>query len=373
MKRYYLLSAIAAVTACDAPHADDEPESPPPLTTASDPTDPDQPPDDLVRTIGSDEALALAEQIADMYRPAAAMHHGAEISVIPKWDRSDWSVHPEVTDGRKWTIYPTAGIFTEHCTRDTMRWVVCHEMGHFFGGFPFSRLSAPRASIEQRGTFSSSEGNADYFSTKDCLPRLWANDPGNAAFRTLVPDQGRSKCDAAWSTQAERDICYRSIVVAKKAMRWLGYTTDITTPDTSVTSKTKGGHFNAQCRFDTMVAGALCNERNDLSLIPGLIPSPVTGRYADHSVASEQQARPYACHGDHPGARPRCWFKPDMPDIGFHDCSDQPIGGFCDGNTLVTCTPREGVQRFDCIHVCARVEDPDSGEIYHACVDPLDP
>ncbi len=370
MKTRALIPAVvAALVACGSAHADEAPGPSSLPGTLFNGMNLYEPPDDLVRTIGADEALQVAEEIAYMYQNAAWWHHEAVIRVIPQWDNPAWSVRAEISNGRNWTLYPRGGILTEHCTRDTMRWIVCHEMGHFFGGFPFHSAALPVENIDQTGTFASSEGTADYFATKDCLPRVWASDPNNAAFRYLVPEEGRAKCDQAWFFPAQRDICYRSIVVAKKAMLWIHQDVDITTPESSVASETIRGHFGAQCRFDTLVAGAQCGARNDLAVIPGLVPSPVTGLYGDHSVASEQQALPYACHGDHPGARPRCWFTPDMPDIVLHDCSGIPGEGMCDGDTVVTCTPRQGVQRFPCEQGCIMAEDPDGGQRYATCAE----
>jgi hypothetical protein len=357
MKLPHLLPLLAALAACET--SLEEEEAPQPIEAFDAPAG-------LTRTIGADEALAVAQAVADLYRPAAAAHQ-AEIRVIPRWDDPAWSVHTEVSAGRIWSLYPHGGILTEDCTRDTMQWVTCHEIGHFFGGFPFHGVPLPVPSIDDTATFISSEGTADYFSSKDCLRRVWADDPDNAAYVALVPEAGRAACDAAWDSEAAREICYRTIVVAKKAMHWIQYSVDISTPDPTVVTRTLRGHFGGQCRFDTVVAGALCGAPSDLSVIPGLVPSPVTGLYGDHSVASEQQARPYACHGDDPGARPRCWFAPDMPDL--QDCSGFPDGGMCDGDTVVACSPRDGVQRFPCEEGCIFAEDPDTGQRYATCAE----
>jgi hypothetical protein len=243
--------------------------------------------------------------------------------------------------------------------------MICHELGHFFGGFPFKLAvgPVPQTAVTYSGTFPASEGQADYFATKDCLWRLWAGHPNNARYRALIPQRGIDLCNSAWSRQCDRDMCYRSLAVAHKMAFFLanlpgtdtntgtGDYLDIDHPSTAAVATTFPADPEPQCRLDTMVAGALCAKRNDLAVIPGLLPSPVTGLYGDHSVASETAAKPYACYSGS-GARPACWFKPDMPDIVLYDCSSIPESGMCDGNDQVTCSPRNGIARFPCPNGC---------------------
>src|SRR5690606_14209442 len=110
------------------------------------------------------------------------------------------------------------------------------------------------------GSYTSAEGQADYFAAKDCLWRVYEDDPNNAAFRTIVPERARVLCDAAWKDQPRRDICYRTALVGQAAIHWVkeGEWGNISTPDQNVVALTLTGHPDAQCRIDTNLAGAVC-------------------------------------------------------------------------------------------------------------------
>ncbi|MFO7180128.1 MAG: hypothetical protein DIU78_015625 [Pseudomonadota bacterium] len=343
-------------------------------------------PDDATRVIGPEEAREVAEEVASIFRPFAESAHGATIEISPPpWDGEVGLARASVHPGRIWRITPTANIFNPYLTRDVMRLLVCHELGHFFAGFPFGeqqtvKEGGAKVTVDEGGTYLASEGSADYFATKDCAWIVWAGDPNNAAFRSVVPVAGRRKCDVAWPDQARRDICYRSLVIAQDMIRWIwnpsstdisnGYRID--TPSTDVNEITIRGHYHEQCRLDTMVAGAVCTKPNDLRKIPGLVPSPVTGQYGDHSVASEQDAARYACH-EGPGARPACWFKPNMPDyVPTNHCADFPIGGVCadDDSGYWDCDPDTGPFLYKCENGCD-YENVDDIRLA-VCAEPLD-
>nr|AYM54335.1 hypothetical protein [Sorangium cellulosum] len=193
---------------------------------------------------------------------------------------------------------------------------MCHETGHFIGGFPF-KTSRRGDSAGALGTSISGEQQADYFATKDCLPRLWANETeaNAAAFAELDPS-ARERCTTAYSDLASQQLCGRILLASLQtgrlyeeqavlqAPRELVYP-QLDTPDTTEAAVTKEGHAPSQCRLGTLVAGAVCSVKATGTGIPGFVPP-----YGEYSSASEEAARPFACQTG-PGARPRCWFQPD--------------------------------------------------------------
>ncbi|XXY45094.1 hypothetical protein WME91_34340 [Sorangium sp. So ce269] len=335
-------------------------------------------PDDTALTIGADEAAQVAEEVADLYRPFAAAR-SATITIAPEWDSNASTIAALIRGVRGWFIIPRRPVLNRYLTRDVMRLTVCHELGHFFAGFPFSRAgnARPTPDITNLGTFLASEGQSDHFATKGCLWRVWAGDPDNAAYRGLVPPEGKARCDAVWGgDQDRRDMCYRSIFVAREWARWKNdaepYSVDIGTPDPTVVSRTNYGYPTDQCRFDSMVAGALCDpEGGDPTQIPGLVPSPITGMYGHHSVASEDDSRGYSCHEGF-GARPACWFRPDMPEF---DCGNGVGWTRCeeDDAVLVSCTPPDGESRRQCSMGCVRFEDPEVDDEIYVCAEDFPP
>jgi hypothetical protein len=325
-------------------------------------------PSDYEDAIDQTEFVRVIQQVIELYQPSAAHDHAATMIVRPAFSNMQSVFASRLEGVRQWVMEPRGRSINPRLTRDVARLITCHEVGHFFGGFPFG-LAPAVASIQDTATVLSSEGTADYFATKDCLWRVWAGHPDNAAFATLVSqelgsDTGRQRCDTAWSDPDRRAICYRSMAVAHRAIAWLdnaGFDAKIDQPSTEVVIETKPGHFDAQCRFDTIVAGAVCDAPSNLAVIPGLVPSELTGLYGGHSIAAEAAATPYACQGASPGARPLCWFKPNMPDNA--DCGNVPDNGLCDGNDVLTCNPHVGAVRNTCPEgsTCAMVDEPGIG------------
>jgi hypothetical protein len=190
-------------------------------------------------------------------------------------------------------------------TEDGFAIVICHEMGHHLGGFPY---------VED---WAANEGQADIHSTGACASKLFStNLELSARAKATLPDDMKAKCDAAHADDAARDICYRALVAGKSLGDLLaaleGATVAFDTPDTTVVSRTNNDHPAAQCRLDTYVAGALCgNGKWDYTLIPGK-------SFANHnSLDAQNEAYAHSC-ADGEGARPRCWFAPvtDNPTPG---------------------------------------------------------
>lgn len=273
-----------------------------------------------------EEAEAILERVVALYQDHAAAANPAgthKISWEFDWDSDAASAHVILKAGEDWTVQVTGGFLTvPSMTTEVFALTMCHEMGHFVGGFPFK---TGRRGDGALGTSIAAEGQADYFATKDCLPRLWADETeaNAAAFAELDPS-ARERCTAAYGDLASQQLCGRILRASLQTGRFyeeqavLQAPREIVyprldTPDTTETPVTKEGHAPSQCRLDTLVAGALCSVKATGTEIPGFVPP-----YGEYSEASEEAARPFACQTG-PGARPRCWFQPDTV---VTDCSE---------------------------------------------------
>ncbi|WP_437817076.1 hypothetical protein [Sorangium sp. So ce1078] len=330
-----------------------------------------------------EEAEAILDRVVALYQDHAAAANPAgthKISWRIDWDSDAISAHVLLKPGEDWTVEVSKGWLTaSSMTTEVFALTMCHEMGHFIGGFPF-KTSRSGDSTGALGTSISSEGQADYFATKDCLPRLWANETeaNAAAFAELDPS-ARERCTTAYSDLASQQLCGRILLASLQtgrlyeeqavlqAPRELVYPR-FDTPDTTEAAVTKEGHAPSQCRLDTLVAGAVCNVKATGTGIPGFVPP-----YGEYSSASEEAARPFACQTG-PGARPRCWFQPDSvatdcSELGQQACVvEDGVHGvrYCDTTSGVTyywcfqaevCkTSRDGIS--DCY---APDVDPDEG------------
>ncbi|WP_437578894.1 hypothetical protein [Sorangium sp. So ce887] len=299
--------------------------------------------------VSESEVKLIVEGVAAAYA-ADAQAHGAQFTVRVMGS----STHIDIAEDRTWNIVVGTDFFRAGLTRDLATFIGCHEVGHALGGFPFKDGPPQRTQVDglaegQFGTVSASEGQADYFASKDCLARIWGDDiDENSAYRTRVSPATQARCDGVWASDAERDLCYRVAAVANDFGIWLGRTPASTdTPSTRVLTGTNVNNMAAQCRVDTIFAGALCPVRNPGADIPGLVPPYARLVEIDPTVEADAA---YAACAEGPGARPRCWFRPNSTP---YDCSSVPEAGDC----VVTeegvsaeriCSPRMGIEIFPC-------------------------
>ena len=316
-----------------------------------------------------ESALAVLDRITTLYQDyAAAAEPQGTHRLIGTINEGDLVPHAHANIGALWEIYITPNLLTHPTiSLDMVALLSCHEIGHFVGGFPFKGDG-----VEAYGTMSAAEAQADYFATKDCLPRLWADELGsNAAAFAELDSSERELCTKAYGDQRSQELCARLLFTAVQIAPFYHQTylaqglagaahvdPSLTTPDPNIVSKTVTGTVDGQCRLDTMVAGIQCQAKGSGTTIPGYLPP-----YGEYSTASAEAARQFNCQ-DGAGARPKCWFNPD--DQGF-DCTgfehprcvvdDGGQVGFYEchtarGPTFSSCTPYECLTDADGIPSC---------------------
>ncbi|WP_438022062.1 hypothetical protein [Sorangium sp. So ce233] len=301
-----------------------------------------------------EQAFDITSRAVDAYQDHAR-DHGARFTVDVGVTAE---TRLEIAADRTWYIHLGPDLLRPSLTPDVVAFVACHEIGHALGGFPFKRTPAQQQQVVglatgQFGTVSSAESQADYFATKECLPRLWsAEREANAGFRETVIEYAKTRCDAAWDDVEEQNLCYRLAAVAEDFGRWSRGAgdsrpvPDLSTPDTTEVTVTRDDYPSLQCRVDTAFQGALCGTRFRGTAIPGLI-QPYE-QVLTFSPEVEAAAAPDSCT-EGPGSRPRCWFAPNAT---APDCSAIPEMGMCDvidgQSVVVRCSPDDGVQTFVC-------------------------
>ncbi|RZA25816.1 MAG: hypothetical protein EOP10_05685 [Proteobacteria bacterium] len=172
---------------------------------------------------------------------------------------------------------------------DSLRLLMCHEVGHFLGGGP--RRIELDSNEDQ--TWNVIEGAADYFASTQCMKRVLKGQDHVAALLVKVADETISNdCQANFPGTEDRLICERSLFASKKLIAFfakakkVANTFGFETPDTSILEVTNPEHPDLQCRLDTYRAGALC-----------AVDSSVTMDSKDLSIGT--------C-----SSRPLCWFAP---------------------------------------------------------------
>lgn len=176
-------------------------------------------------------------------------------------------------------------------TPDSLRMLICHELGHLFGGAPRKNIPIEwdgPTGIDGRSLLSS-EGQSDYYASAVCFKKLIAFDHKKyiPPFSEIGPNL-RQKC----SSQNDIEMCLRTALAGKSFLN-LVYDFDISTEkmDDSISETMLYDIYpDRQCRLDTIISGALCKSKLPLAL----------DEY-DHLLNE--------CL--HPTAkRPRCWYRP---------------------------------------------------------------
>lgn len=200
---------------------------------------------------------------------------------------SDGKVHT-VTVSKELLLNP-------RLTSDALRMIICHELGHIFGGAP--RRSVP---YEWNGptasdglSFLSSEGQADYYASAACFRTIIAGEDHKKVLKESKVDSVTiSRCDQVWGSGSEGSaICQRSITAAENFLN-LYHDFHIHVGDAEVAETDKlirDQYPSKQCRLDTFVHGALCKSRKNLKF--------------DFDNSNKNDCENLE------GKRPACWFR----------------------------------------------------------------
>lgn len=264
----------------------------------------------IMANITEEEFNGIVNRIIGLYKPLA-VQQGATLKSNNLW--SDTTVNASASQtGTSWIINMYGGLARRpEVTPDGFALVVCHELGHHFGGFAFYGDQ----------DWAASEGQSDYFATQACARKIWSADKvENAKFRTTVGDFEKSKCDATWRSEDEQNLCYRSAAAGYSLASLLsalgrGSAPRFDTPDPKQVPSTFVNHPQGQCRLDTYFTGALCTSNFKETLIPGRRHASGQRSVEAETIASETSCMTSA--GFTEGVRPRCWFKPNLEFLGI--------------------------------------------------------
>lgn len=248
----------------------------------------------------------IIDEVIAIWSPVAAAK-GILLKVDKRW--SDPTVNASASQsGKTWLVSMYGGLARRpEVSEDGFALVVCHELGHHFGGYSFYG----------RAEWASAEGESDYFATNACAKYLWGNQiQRNALYKRLrgTPPIVQQACDAVWNGNPNAQAwCIRTSLGGHSLATLLGALNGgktppaFETPDQKAVSKTVVSHPQAQCRLDTYFAGALCTQKWDINVIPS---KGFSG--GQDTPAAEKEAMKYSCFqatGFKVGSRPACWFK----------------------------------------------------------------
>jgi hypothetical protein len=245
----------------------------------------------LANDMTEQEFRGLIKNFENFFSPIIERDYNSELIVFASWGSNTVNAYAEKAP--KKTMITIYGGLARHkaITADGFTAVLCHELGHHFGGYP--KKSTNR--------WSSAEGQADYYATMKCLRRLWLSADNASALRDKqVPEIVKKECAQTYAKEKEQLLCQRMSLAGRSVALMIqdldhdSIEPKFETPETNVVRAMNYMHPFAQCRLDTYFQGAIC-------------PVPESQEFHDDEETEG------ACHpkrGDNRGNRPRCWFLP---------------------------------------------------------------
>lgn len=235
----------------------------------------------------------VIDRFEAVYRPIVEKE-GKKLTIKRLWE--DSRVNAGTTMKGKEIIFRMYGGYARHqlISEDAYSLVLCHELGHHFGG-------RPRKIFEDGNPgWPSVEGQADYFATLKCLRKVFRKENNEEIVSKLtVTPFVSERCSAAFKRDWEVNICIRTAIagMVNSSISADIRNTEIPhleTPDLNVVEKTFDAHPVPQCRLDTYFSGAVCE----------------VSSYRPMSDTDEVSGTCHPLAGHSSGTRPLCWYKP---------------------------------------------------------------
>ena len=140
-------------------------------------------------------------------------------------------------------ISVTTGMINhDKMSKNVLKLLICHELGHVFGGFP--KQFRGRSNLK---SWSTAEGQADYYSILVCAKKL----NFDKTEKKYLYCQGDSNCHAMTEAALKLSQIYAEI-------KFWPYELSIDDPDRNIVHTTELAHPNPQCRLDTFIHAIKC-------------------------------------------------------------------------------------------------------------------
>lgn len=141
--------------------------------------------------------------------------------------------------------------------------IACHELGHLLGGAPFIPIKYYKN--------ISSEGQSDYFATKQCIKKFFSknyNTKETPILNKVSTPEAKSICYLKSNAPKEYQICLKTMRAIEGFSHVIAQlhhhqgSMSLSSKDETITSKTINIDYpKNQCRIDTYIAGYFNKER----------------------------------------------------------------------------------------------------------------
>lgn len=199
-----------------------------------------------------DKVIAIS---LELYAPVAKSRNET-IRINALWDKADVNANVTRKNGGVYVNMYGGLARRAEVTPEGFALVLCHELGHAYGGTPYL---VP-------GRFLSAEGQADYYGADACLSQVL---PMLESSFDVTRDFGYStkQCTENFANATERALCIRKLEGAKGIGKLLGAMSEeaepsFETPDPTKVNVTELSYpATVQCRLDTYRAGTFAAPR----------------------------------------------------------------------------------------------------------------
>lgn len=248
----------------------------------------------------------ILSAVQGVYAPIFRQMGKGDLRIVSRWTNDDVNAFANIVQHQTapgvltpFRVIEVFGGLARHpmMTPESLMLVLCHEIGHHLGGYPYYSDGPTGGS-----SWASVEGQSDYFSTSKCARIVFGAVSKNVewAKRAPIDFNVRVACNNSFRNNPEEAaICMRSSMAGLALGRTLATVSgtdwkqiDFKNTDRTVVDKTFESHPQAQCRLDTYLQGALCQ-------------MPATTQFSN-------DPRKGACTPDrlfNRGVRPACWYK----------------------------------------------------------------
>lgn len=232
----------------------------------------------------------ILQDAEKLYRPVAEKHFQKKFTIVIEKNVSE-AASADHLEKEMLVKINTGLLESKRLTPDSLRMVVCHELGHLFGGAP-RRNNPPEweGPVATDGySYTSSEGQADYYATLVCF-RLLAASTRVGEPRTDLKRAGPVLLEKCKDQKKEKDLCVRTALAGMDFLNLIkDFPISCETTDPQVADRMiRDSYPSRQCRLDTLINGARCME--DINLVLHFFDQK-----ADDCKASVAR-------------RPVCWF-----------------------------------------------------------------
>lgn len=242
------------------------------------------------------ESGIITEVIKDIYNPIFG-HENKKLIINYKWENPAVNAYATRDDNNNPVINITGGMLGHDLlTQDGLALILCHEVGHFLGGEP-KKLRGRST----KKSWSSAEGQADYFATANCIKKVFKALPQIAhSEKSMTTNDNKSEQAIRLNQETTRickdPICKRvamashNVAEVYASIDWFSGNLSLVQKDDYTVYQTIYNHPNPQCRLDTMVAALQCPDSESIVFKNG------------DELAGACKSPQYR--------RPRCWFYP---------------------------------------------------------------